>query len=134
MKFLIFSLIVILTGCAPGPDIQVSTSQIQIAQAQTEPQFTVGTHKKEYLPHIWSDHKVLKISVNSCADKGKMIFESLGFTQIVRKKNFVYANYSKNRAIIKCVAVSDETFVYTAVAGANVKAVERLRNKIVWQL
>ena len=98
----------------------------------TEPE-TV-TLQKEFAPHLWSDHKQLNTSPDLCATKGQSILGSLGFTSIVRNGYFVYGNFSSNRAVIKCVATDDGTFVYAAVAGPKVKIVEKLRNEIVWQL
>ncbi|MBU1620988.1 MAG: hypothetical protein KJ556_12020 [Gammaproteobacteria bacterium] len=94
----------------------------------------VRTIQREFAPHIWSDHKMLKIPAEACADKGTEILESLGFIEIVKNGSYVYGNYSNNRAVIKCTSVGASTFVYAAVAGPKVKVVERLRNEIVWQL
>ena len=116
MKFIVFGVLFFLVGCASHPEIQTVTIQ------------------KEFAPHIWSDHKVLNGSVSSCAAKGKSILESLGFIHVVKNGNYVYGNFSNNRAAIKCVSVSDSTFVYTAVAGPKVEVVRKLRNEIVWQL
>lgn len=92
------------------------------------------TIQKEFAPHIWSDHKIFKGSLEMCAAKGESILESLGFIHVVRNGYFVYGNFSINRAVIKCVSVEDRVFVYAAVAGPKVQLVEKLRNEIIWQL
>ena len=92
------------------------------------------TIQKEYAPHLRSDHKIFNGTTDICSSKGKAILESLGFIHVVKNGNFVYGNFSNNRAAVKCVSVSEVTFVYTAVAGPNIVLVEKLRNEIVWQL
>ncbi|WP_217693834.1 hypothetical protein [Thalassotalea sp. PP2-459] len=92
------------------------------------------TVEKEYTPQLWSHHKLLKETPELCAVKGVSILSSLGFKSIVKNGNYVYGNFSSNRAAIKCVSVNKQTFVYTAVAGADVKLVEKLRNEIAWKL
>jgi len=127
MRILVLIALVCLSGCATN---MASTKPDTTEEKQLE----VVTIQKEFAPHIWSDHKVLKTSVASCANKGKAILEALGFNNIVKNGNFVYGNYANNRGVIKCVSVYDSTFVYAVVAGPKVKVVERLRNEIVWQL
>lgn len=90
--------------------------------------------KKSYIPQLWSHHKQLEILPEQCATKGIDILKSLGFSSVVKNGNYVYGNFELNRATIKCVGVDKHTFVYTAVAGENVKQVEQLRNKISWKL
>ena len=63
-----------------------------------------------------------------------MILETLGFASIIKNDKYVYGNLDGNRATIKCVDLSGKSFVYTAVAGSNIKLVEKIRNKISWQL
>lgn len=92
--------------------------------------------EKEYPPKIWSDHKELAYSESICATKGIETPASLGFTQINKSRhdNYIYGNFSNNRAAIKCLTIRDQTFAYVIVAGAKTKVVEKLRNEIFWQL
>ncbi|MDP5191309.1 hypothetical protein, partial [Rheinheimera baltica] len=86
-----------------------------------------------YTPKLWSGHKVLTLSAEQCAVKGKAVLETMQFGSVVQNGNYVYGNYLQNRAAIKCVALDQGSFVYVAVAGQQKKAVEELRNEIVWQ-
>lgn len=86
------------------------------------------------VPHLWSHHKLLGISVDECSTQALSILKTLGFSSVVKNEQYVYGNYQGNRAAIKCVELADKSFVYTAVAGADVKLVEQLRNKISWKL
>lgn len=124
MKYAVIIFLVLLGGCSSNA----------AKEKQSEKEIEVRTIQKEYTPQIWSGHKSLNISAEKCAEKGVVILESLGFNKVVKNGNYVYGNYSNNRAAIKCVAVEKNTFVYAAVAGAQVKIVEKLRNEIVWQL
>lgn len=92
------------------------------------------TVAKEYTPQLWSHHKILKESPELCAVKGVTILNSLGFKSVVKNGHYVYGNFNNNRAAFKCVEVNQQTFVYLAVAGADVKIVEKLRNEIAWKL
>ncbi|XPF93512.1 hypothetical protein ACM9HF_16010 [Colwellia sp. RE-S-Sl-9] len=120
--------IMLLSGCSSNsdkitePDVITKTS-IQYVPVQ-----------KEYTPQLWSSHKVLNETPAQCANKGVGILTSLGFTSVIKNGDYVYGNFNKNRAAIKCVAIEKQTFVYFAVAGAKVKLVEELRNKISWKL
>lgn len=116
MKYLSILSLVVLAGCASTP-----------------PAPSQDVH---FLPppHLWSGQKVLGQSPESCANKGVKILETLSFTSVVKNGSYVYGNFLANRAAIKCVPNGDKTFVYTAVAGPEVKQVERLRNEIVWRL
>ena len=116
MKYILIILFFILNGCAANKETKIITI------------------KKSFAPQIWSDHKLFKGSLEMCSSKGKSILESLTFNKIVKNGHFVYGNFSNNRAVIKCVSIPEGTFVYTAVAGPNVKVVEKLRNEIMWQL
>ena len=91
-------------------------------------------HINSSRPQLWSHHKVLDVSAEECAIQGKVILKILGFTSITKNDKYVYGNLGSNRAAIKCVSLSDKSFVYTAVAGENVKVVEEIRNKISWKL
>jgi len=94
----------------------------------------VVTIEKAVIPQVWSDHKILNISEEICAQKGVDILTALGFERIVMSGSYVYGNYINNRAAIKCTRVENKTFVYAVVAGPKVKIVERLRNEIIWKL
>ena len=124
MKFFAIIFLVLLGGCSSNA----------AKETNQEKEIEVHTIQKEFTPQVWSGHKTLTIPVEKCAEKGVAILESLGFNQVVKNGNYVYGNYSNNRAAIKCVAVDKNTFVYAAVAGTQVKIVEKLRNEIVWQL
>ncbi len=95
----------------------------------------VVTVQKEFPPQLWSDHKELGISTEACAEKGMQILNSLGFTQVVKSRHgeYLYGNYSNNRAAIKCITVKGQTLVYAIVAGPKKAVVEKLRNEIMWQ-
>lgn len=116
MKYTFLIVLLVLGGCTSNKEIKTVTIQ------------------KEFAPHIWSDHKVFEGSLEMCSSKGKAILESLGFLHVVKNGNFIYGNFSSNRAVVKCVSISESTFVYAAVAGPKVKLVEKLRNEIMWQL
>ena len=116
MKYGILLTLVILSGCSSNSEIKPITVQ------------------KEFAPHIWSDHKIFSGTLDMCATKGKSILESLGFLYVIKNNNYVYGNFSNNRAVVKCVNVNDSSFVYIAVAGPKVELVEKLRNEIMWQL
>ena len=109
-------LLTILSACSSNKEIKTVTIQ------------------KEFAPHIWSDHKIFNGTIEMCSSKGKSILESLGFIHVVKNENYVYGNFSNNRATVKCVTVEGVTFVYAAVAGPKVELVEKLRNEIIWQL
>lgn len=106
----------------------------KVIETQTVTETKLVTVEKEYTPQLWSHHKVVKESPALCAVKGVSILNSLGFKSVVKNGNYVYGNFSNNRAAIKCVTVDKQTFVYAAVAGADVKTVEKLRNEIAWKL
>ncbi|MCG8669969.1 MAG: hypothetical protein MI867_11190 [Pseudomonadales bacterium] len=128
MKWIIYSsILIVVFGCTVN----------QPNSIEQEPGVNnVVTIQKEFPPQIWSDHKLLDISESKCADKSKEILSSLGFVGVVKSSHgeFVYGNYSNNRAAIKCIQVEGKTFVYAVVAGPKVEVVEKLRNEIMWQL
>lgn len=111
----------VISGCASNVHVQDSVEVVTI--------------QKEFPPQVWSDHKELNISESACAEKGIQILNSLGFVQVVKSSHgeYIYGNYSNNRAAIKCVSVNGRTFVYSIVAGPNRTVVEKLRNEIMWQ-
>lgn len=116
MKFVLVLILILLTGCAsrtPDPS----------------PNAIFGKP-----PHLWSGQKMLTQSPEACARKGVEILKSLSFIGVVKNGNYVYGTLLANRAAVKCIPNGDGTFVYAAVAGPDVKQVERLRNEIVWRL
>ncbi|MDP5143371.1 hypothetical protein ORJ00_11505 [Rheinheimera baltica] len=124
----------LLSACAVKP-VAVQPVEQTIAQ-DTAPAKVVNktTYTSQpYTPKLWSGHKVLTLSAEQCAVKGKAVLETMQFGSVVQNGNYVYGNYLQNRAAIKCVALDKGSFVYVAVAGQQKKAVEELRNEIVWQ-
>jgi len=118
--------------------IPVQSNCTAIPKKATKPKVITKTEyitvQKKYTPQLWSHHKLLKETPELCADKAYSILDSLGFKSVVKNGNFVYGNFSNNRAAIKCVSFKKLTFVYAAVAGADVKLVEKLRNEIAKKL
>lgn len=86
------------------------------------------------VPQLWSSHKLLDISIEQCAKKGYQALQDLGFSQIVQSQYYIYGNYLNNCAAVKCVVLNEQSFVYTAAAGEDVKQVEKLRNEIMKKL
>ena len=122
MKLFTFAMVLlVVSGCASNSQVQKSTE--------------VVTLQKEFPPQIWSDHRELNISESACAEKGIQILNSLGFIQVVKSSHgeYIYGNYSNNRAAIKCISINNQTLVYSIVAGPKKAIVERLRNEIMWQ-
>ena len=127
MKYIVLIVLALLiTGCA---------SKGSKDSSQDQP-MEVMTIQKEFAPEVWSDHKALVISAADCAIKAEEILGSLSFSQIVKSAHgeYVYAKYSNNRAVIKCLPRGEQSFVYVIVAGPKSAMVEKLRNEIVWQL
>ncbi|QJD59219.1 hypothetical protein HG264_10030 [Pseudomonas sp. gcc21] len=116
MKYLIMLPLLVLVGCAAAPEAPVPEAVF------SDP------------PHLWSGQKMIDHSPEVCARKGVEILESLLFVGVVKNGSYVYGTLLTNRAAIKCIANGPTTFVYAAVAGPDVKQVERLRNEIVWRL
>ena len=128
VRIIFISLFIFLTGCSSISRVD-STSTDNI-----DKKIEIVAIEKEKIPQVWSDHKILDISKEVCAQKAVDILTSLGFERIVKNNTYVYGNYINNRAAIKCTPVNNHTFVYAVVAGPKVKVVERLRNEIVWKL
>lgn len=128
MKYMSLTLVILLAGCASSTKEPVEPKVI----TKTTTKFV--SVPKEYTPQLWSHHKLLKSSPETCANKGVNILRELGFKSVVKNGHYVYGNFSNNRAAIKCVEMNASTFVYSAVAGADVKLVEKLRNEIAWKL
>ncbi len=85
-------------------------------------------------PQLWSSHKLLEITADACGVKGYSALKSLGFSSVVKNKNYVYGNYHDNRAAVKCVPMGSGSFIYLAVAGPTKEMVEKLRNEISWKM
>jgi len=94
------------------------------------PVLITACNQKGAPPQLWSDQKYLASTADDCAIKGEVILTSLGFTGTVRNGKASYGNFSDNRAALKCVDVTGGSYVFIAVAGADKKEVETLRNKI----
>lgn len=90
-------------------------------------------HGKVSPPQLWSHHKVLEMSAEQCSKKAILTLENLGFDSVVKNGLYAYGNYIDNRAALKCVKMSQNSFIYVAVAGSDVKLVEKLRNQIAWR-
>ncbi|QIB49714.1 hypothetical protein [Pseudomonas sp. OIL-1] len=116
MKYLIILPFLVLVGCAFTPEAPSPEAVF------SDP------------PHLWSGQKVIVQSPEACARKGVAILESLLFVGVVKNGSYVYGTFMTNRAAIKCIPNGETTFVYAAVAGPDVKQVERLRNEVVWRL
>jgi hypothetical protein len=116
----------------------VSTLILDFIYAETGPDETIifaeANQDNNLLPQLWSHHKLLEISADECSANALSILNTLGFKSVVKNELYVYGNLKGNRATIKCVSIANHSFVYTAVAGANVKLVEKLRNEISWKL
>ena len=122
MKYFTFvAIFLLISGCASNTPVQDPVE--------------VVTLQKEFPPQVWSSHKELEISESACAEKGAQILNSLGFIRVVKSSHgeYVYGNYSSNRAAIKCISVNSQTLVYSIVAGPKKAIVEKLRNEIMWQ-
>jgi len=130
IKFFAGLFALFLFGCTSTNERPYETQVKTKVVSQTK----VVTVEKEYTPQLWSHHQELNESPAACAEKGVNILNMLGFTSVVKSGNYVYGNHSQNRAAIKCVTAYKKTFVYLAVAGADVKLVEKLRNQISWKL
>lgn len=110
----------------------VSPNHIKImAKAQQAHQLNPSL---DSTPQLWSDHKRLKLTVGECAQKGYAALQKLGFSKIVQNQYYVYGNSQNNRAVVKCVDLGQQSFVYAMVAGEDVKQVEKLRNQIIKEL
>ncbi|SFG01984.1 hypothetical protein SAMN05518865_107135 [Duganella sp. CF458] len=81
-------------------------------------------------PNLWSHHKVLDMPLASCANKAKLVLESLHYTHVVQANDSAYGNLGGNRAIVKCGEIQGGSFLYFTVGGADGKAVEQQRNAI----
>lgn len=58
------------------------------------------------------------------------MLHALGFSGVVRNGNFSYGNFDESRAAVKCVDMSQGSFVYFAVASPKKEKAEDLRNRI----
>ncbi|WP_281561081.1 hypothetical protein [Thalassomonas sp. RHCl1] len=116
----------------------ISTLILDFIYAETGPDETVvsmeSTQAASAVPQLWSHHKFLEISADECSNNALSILNELGFNSVIKNKLYVYGNRNGNRAAIKCVNMGGNSFVYAAVAGADVTLVEKLRNEIAWKL
>lgn len=116
----------------------ISTLILDFIYEETGPDETnltvAAAHENNAAPQLWSHHKLLEISAGECSNNALSILKALGFNSVVKNELYVYGNLNGNRAAIKCVKMANNSFVYTAVAGADVKLVEKLRNEISWKL
>jgi hypothetical protein len=116
----------------------VSTLILDFIYVETGPDeaviFGESNQENNSVPQLWSHHKLLEISADECSNNALSILNTLGFKSVVKNEQYVYGNLNGNRATIKCVGIANNSFVYTAVAGANVTLVEKLRNEIAWKL
>ncbi|MDO6568860.1 hypothetical protein Q4561_17440 [Alteromonas sp. 1_MG-2023] len=116
----------------------VSTLILDFIYAETGPDETAivsqTNPQNKSVPQLWSHHKLLEVNADECANKALSILKTLDFQSVVKNERYVYGNLNGNRATIKCAEVANHSFVYTAVAGANVASVEKLRNEIAWKL
>jgi len=123
MKTYGFALILLITGCSAAPTVSKKSERPDVVVIKEVP-----------TPQLWTGHKELTGSVDSCAFKAESILNMLGFTDIVKSvyetETYLYANFINNRAGIHCTSVGGKIFVYGSVAGADVKTVEILRNNI----
>ncbi|MGM0766716.1 MAG: hypothetical protein ACQEV6_01700 [Pseudomonadota bacterium] len=86
-------------------------------------------------PHLWSHHKSLQVSAETCAGRALAALNAYEFTSVVRNGTYSYGNSGANRAALKCVERGAESsFVYIAVAGPDKSVVEDLRNKLARSL
>lgn len=141
MKFIIFHGKEIVSAIVAGVIIAIiSTLILDYIYAETGPDEAFNSVESNQeiskVPQLWSHHKLLEMSAVQCSNNALSILNSLGFNSVVKNELYVYGNLNGNRAAIKCVDVDmvNNSFVYTAVAGANVKLVEKLRNEIAWKL
>ena len=133
MRFILIIIAFFVVGCSSTSALKQESMHV-IEHEMLRKEAEVVTIEKAVIPQVWSDHKILNISEEICAQKGVDILTTLGFERIVMSGSYVYGNYINNRAAIKCTRVENKTFVYAVVAGPKVKIVERLRNEIIWKL
>lgn len=133
MRFILIIIAFFVVGCSSTSALKQEPMHV-IEDEMLRKEAEVVTIEKAVIPQVWSDHKILNISEEICAQKGVDILTTLGFERIVMSGSYVYGNYINNRAAIKCTRVENKTFVYAVVAGPKVKIVERLRNEIIWKL
>ncbi|MBQ0730792.1 MAG: hypothetical protein KBT75_08840 [Oleispira antarctica] len=133
MRFILIVITFFVVGCSSTSALKQEPMHV-IEHEMLRKEAEVVTIEKAVIPQVWSDHKILNISEEICAQKGVDILTTLGFEHIVMSGSYVYGNYINNRAAIKCTRVENKTFVYAVVAGPKIKIVERLRNEIIWKL
>jgi len=86
-------------------------------------------------PHLWSHHKTLSMSADTCAERALSAFNAFAFTSVAQNGTYLYGNSGANRVVMKCVERGkDKSFVYIAVAGPDKSVVEDLRNSLARSL
>ncbi len=86
-------------------------------------------------PHLWSHHRSLQVSAETCAGRALAALNAYEFTSVVRNGTYAYGNSGVNRAALKCVERgAKSSFVYIAVAGPDKSVVEDMRNKLARSL
>lgn len=81
-------------------------------------------------PQVWSHHQSLNVSADSCAERATKAMDQLGLSSVVRQGTYTYANYQDKRAVIKCVPMQDQSFVYLVASGNKVSEVKHLRDQL----
>ena len=133
-KTLLLTCVLLLSACATKPAAPESEEQkVTISPAPAKILSKTVYTGQPYTPQLWSGHKVLTLSAEQCAAKGKAVLDAMQFGSVMQNGNYVYGNHQQNRAAVKCVPLDSGSFLYVAVAGRQKKAVEALRNEIVWQ-
>lgn len=126
MKVYAFTVLLIISGCSTTSTVSEKASTKEVVIIKENP-----------TPQLWTGHKELTGSIETCAFKAENILGALGFSNITKSiyeaETYIYANFTNNRAGIHCTSIAGKTFVYGSVAGADVKTVETLRNNIFWK-
>jgi hypothetical protein len=126
MKLYAFAILFLISGCS-------TTSSIPKGSENSG----VVVIKNTSTPQLWTFQKAITGTIEVCAAKAEKILEMQGYSNITKsvyeEHIYFYANFINNRAGIHCTNVGGKSFVYGAVAGAEVKTVETLRNNISWK-
>ncbi len=125
IKLVLISVFMIMSGCASNTKIK--------DQGNTHIQQTIAPSIAKP-PRIWSGHKEVGMSEKVCANKGKDILSSLGFSNIVKSPygEYIYGVYLDTRTAVKCISVKEQTLVLVIVSGPSDSQAEKFRNKIMW--
>ncbi len=126
MKLYAFAVLFLVSGCSTTSSISQGTEKAGVVVI-----------KDSTTPHLWTFQKIITGSIEVCAAKAEKILEVQGYSNITKsvyeEHIYFYANFINNRAGIHCTNVGGKSFVYGALAGAEVKTVEALRNNISWK-